>query len=125
MKSFTSAIGEAKLASPSASAGREEAVSTLARTVSIHIIGPMKLHLVLGWLVAISLLAPFSHAAESATPDPASTNWTTSHDHKNMMDQLGIAKLRPGPAGRRGATNEANYDESKANPFPNLPDPRT
>ncbi len=85
----------------------------------------MKLHLVLGWLVAISLLAPFSHAAESATPDPASTNWTTSHDHKNMMDQLGIAKLRPGPAGRRGATNEANYDESKANPFPNLPDPLT
>lgn len=40
-----------------------------------------------------------------------------------MLDQLGITKLRPGPSGRRGATNEANYDESKANPFPNLPDP--
>jgi hypothetical protein len=42
-----------------------------------------------------------------------------------MMQQLGITKLRPGPSGRAGATNEANYDESKANPFPDLPDPLT
>jgi hypothetical protein len=70
-----------------------------------------------------ALLTSNSRAAEPTTPDPASTNWTTAHDHKNMMDQLGITKLRPGPSGRRGATNEANYDESKANPFPNLPDP--
>jgi hypothetical protein len=42
-----------------------------------------------------------------------------------MMEQLGITKLRPGPSGRRGATNEANYDPAKANPFPDLPDPLT
>jgi hypothetical protein len=42
-----------------------------------------------------------------------------------MMEQLGIKLLRPGPSGRTGATNEANYDPAMANPFPNLPDPLT
>ena len=42
-----------------------------------------------------------------------------------MMEQLGIKKLRPGPSGRAGATNSANYDPAKANPFPDLPDPLT
>jgi len=42
-----------------------------------------------------------------------------------MMDQLGIRALRPGPSGDENAPNHANYDESKANPFPNLPDPLT
>jgi len=40
-----------------------------------------------------------------------------------MKDQLGIVRLRPGPSGRAGATNAANYDPAEANPFPNLPDP--
>lgn len=39
-----------------------------------------------------------------------------------MMDQLGIRALRLGPSGNETAPNHANYDESKANPFPNLPD---
>jgi lysophospholipase L1-like esterase len=42
-----------------------------------------------------------------------------------MMDQLGIKALRPGPSGDEKAPNHANYDESKANPFPNLPDAQT
>jgi hypothetical protein len=42
-----------------------------------------------------------------------------------MMDQLGIQRLRPGPSGQPGATNSANYDPAKANPFPDLPDPLT
>src|SRR3954469_19476605 len=54
-----------------------------------------------------------------------STNWTAAQDHKQMMEQLGIKKLRPGPSGRTGATNSANYDPAKANPYPNLPDPLT
>ena len=40
-----------------------------------------------------------------------------------MMDQLGIKALRPGPSGNEKAPNHANYDESQANPFPNIPDP--
>lgn len=39
-----------------------------------------------------------------------------------MMDQLGIKALRPGPSGDEKAPNHANYDESLANPYPNLPD---
>jgi lysophospholipase L1-like esterase len=39
-----------------------------------------------------------------------------------MMEQLGIRALRPGPSGNESAPNHANYDESTANPFPNLPD---
>lgn len=39
-----------------------------------------------------------------------------------MMTQLGIRKLRPGPSGNENAPNHANYDESLANPFPNLPE---
>ncbi len=39
-----------------------------------------------------------------------------------MLDQLGVKALRPGPSGNESAPNAANYDESKANPFPNLPD---
>lgn len=38
-----------------------------------------------------------------------------------MMDQLGIRVLRPGANGDEKAPNHANYDESKANPFPGLP----
>jgi hypothetical protein len=42
-----------------------------------------------------------------------------------MMDQLGIKALRPGPSGDENSPNHANYDESKANPYPNLPDSLT
>jgi hypothetical protein len=50
------------------------------------------------------------------------TNWTNVEDHQNMMDQLGIKALRPGPSGQESAPNHANYDEATANPYPNLPD---
>lgn len=50
---------------------------------------------------------------------------TAAEDHKNMMEQLGIKALRPGPSGNESAPNHANYDEATANPFPVLPDPLT
>ncbi|MFY9727349.1 MAG: GDSL-type esterase/lipase family protein [Bryobacteraceae bacterium] len=53
---------------------------------------------------------------------PQPKNWTAAEDHQNMMDQLGIKALRPGPSGNENAPNHANYDESQANPFRNLPD---
>ena len=49
-------------------------------------------------------------------------NWTAQQDHQNMMDQLGIKSVRPGPNGNEKASDHANYDESKANVFPGLPD---
>lgn len=68
----------------------------------------------------ISGQTPATNSANSA-PEPL--NWTAQQDHRNMMEQLGIKALRPGPSGRSGATNSANYDPAKANPYPDLPDP--
>lgn len=48
----------------------------------------------------------------------------TEEDHADMMRQLGITELRPGKNGNPapGQTNQANYDEAHANPFPDWPD---
>jgi hypothetical protein len=51
--------------------------------------------------------------------------FTADQDRQNMMDQLGIKALRPGFSGNENAPNHANYDEAKANPYPNVPDPLT
>ncbi|HTU88671.1 MAG TPA: CotH kinase family protein [Gemmataceae bacterium] len=57
-------------------------------------------------------------------PAPAPVKMTTQEDHKRMMRLLKIASLRTGADGRNPrASNAANYDESKANPYPELPDP--
>src|SRR5687767_1449257 len=45
-------------------------------------------------------------------------------DHRGMMELLNIDSIRRGANGNDpNASNAANYDESKANPFPDLPDP--
>ena len=67
-------------------------------------------------------LAYCSSAATDDSKSPEPLNWTADQDHKNMMEQLGIRHLRPGPSGNPTATNSANYDQAKANPFPDLPD---
>ena len=59
--------------------------------------------------------------AQDAPTSPTPVNFTTEQDHQNMMDQLGIKALRPGPSGDEKAPNHANYDEALANPYPNLP----
>ncbi len=48
---------------------------------------------------------------------------TTQQDHERMLGLLGITALRPGPSGNPKAPNAANSDETKANPYANLPDP--
>jgi hypothetical protein len=63
------------------------------------------------------LITPFA-VAQQAGP----LNWTAEQDHQNMMDQLGIKSLRPGPSGNEKDANHANYDETKANAFGELPD---
>jgi hypothetical protein len=48
----------------------------------------------------------------------------TVKDYQNMLQQLEITSVRPGVDGNNlNAPNAANYDEAKANPYPNLPDP--
>ena len=53
-----------------------------------------------------------------------SINKLSNEDHQDMLKQLSITSLRPGANGSdTKAANAANYDEAKANPFPNLPNP--
>jgi hypothetical protein len=70
-----------------------------------------------------ALLSAVAGIGQSSSPAPVT--FTADQDHQNMMDQLGIKALRPGPSGNEKAPNHANYDESNANPYPNLPDPLT
>ena len=53
---------------------------------------------------------------------PKIVTLTTIEDHQNMLRQLQITSLRPGPNGNEAAPNHANYDEALANPFPQLPE---
>ncbi len=61
--------------------------------------------------------------AVAQTIPPQPVTFTSDQDHQNMMDQLAIKALRPGPSGDEKAPNHANYDEAKANPYPDVPDP--
>jgi hypothetical protein len=48
--------------------------------------------------------------------------FTVEQDHRQMLQQLGITKLRPGRSGDEKSPHAANYDEAKANPYPHLPE---
>ena len=76
----------------------------------------------------LSFFFIFTLATRAVAQQPPAT-FTAEQDHENMMEQLGIKTLRPGPSADAAAVNHANYDESLANPYPVLPDvltfPRT
>jgi hypothetical protein len=76
---------------------------------------------------ALILLAFVSCSAqtvpESSAPVSGSSGLTAAQDHQRMLDLLAIKDLRPGVSHDRTAPNPVNYDESKANPWPKLPDP--
>ena len=81
-------------------------------------------------IVTAALLAMLSVPAAAQEPkaagNPAPRQLTAPQDHKLMMEALGIKSLRKGANGRNpNAPNAANYDESKANPYPSLPDALT
>ena len=74
-------------------------------------------------LVFTAMQAAAQNASQpSAGKYPPPVTLSAEQDHQNMMDQLGIKALRPGPSGNENDVNHANYDESKANPCPVLPD---
>jgi hypothetical protein len=72
---------------------------------------------------ALFFVATLSAALQAQSPAPPVVELTTQQDHRRMLDLLGIQALRPGPSGNPKAPNAANADESKANPYPVLPDP--
>jgi hypothetical protein len=63
-------------------------------------------------------------AVSPAFGDDSPVQLSAQADHRRLLDLLKIKELRPGANGRDAkAPNAANYDESKANPYPKLPDP--
>src|SRR5688572_7680669 len=83
----------------------------------------MKLNILRAGLRMVLAFAQLAHSADPVT-QPTTNAWTAQQDHKKMMELLGITSLRRGADPRNPqATNAVNYDESKANPFPKLPDP--
>jgi len=84
---------------------------------------PKRLFLAVATIIGVLAAAPLP--ASWAQAPPSTANWTAEQDHQNMMDQLKITALRPGPSGDENAPNHANYDEAQANPFPNIPDALT
>ncbi|HKQ06976.1 MAG TPA: acetylxylan esterase [Blastocatellia bacterium] len=63
-------------------------------------------------------------SSQDARSLPAPVEMTAQQDHQRMMELLHITSLRPGAdPNKPNAPNAVNYDESKANPYPKLPDP--
>ena len=79
----------------------------------------------LNLILVCSLVAVVADRGALAQDAQPPVTMTSDQEHQNMMDQLGIKALRPGPSGNEKAPNHANYDESLANPYPNFPDPLT
>ncbi|UTA68429.1 S9 family peptidase [Emticicia sp. 21SJ11W-3] len=75
------------------------------------------------WLLSTCVVAQKAASSKAQLPSPVT--FTDQQDHENMMQQLGIKRLRPGPSGNESAPNHANYDEAMANPCPVLPDALT
>ncbi|HEX3626640.1 MAG TPA: acetylxylan esterase [Verrucomicrobiae bacterium] len=76
-------------------------------------------------LTATALAADTNRSSTASTDTTAADlKATTEADQQRMMRLLGITALRPGRDGSHtNAPNYANYDESIANPYPELPDP--
>jgi hypothetical protein len=84
---------------------------------------PARVPRLVRWSFGPALLALVVIPARGDEPTPP-VQLTAQEDHKRMMDLLKIKELRKGANGSNPkAPNAANYDESKANPYPKLPDP--
>src|SRR5580658_830444 len=70
----------------------------------------------------VSIILSTSFVLLAQAPPPVQL--TAQEDRQRLMDLLHITSLRNGANGSNPqAPNYANYDESKANPYPELPDP--
>ena len=76
-------------------------------------------------VAAGTLLFQVARAADAGGQAPP-VKLTKEEDHQRLMDLLHMTEIR---RGRDGTNKEspffANYDEAKANPYPDLPDPLT
>ncbi|HEY6487547.1 MAG TPA: hypothetical protein VIY99_00355 [Terracidiphilus sp.] len=82
------------------------------------------------WPVFLTFASRYLHASgeQASTPAaavPAPVHLTATEDRERLLGLLGLkdAEMRPRPSGDAKAPNATNYDEGKANVYPNLPDP--
>jgi hypothetical protein len=80
---------------------------------------------VLTVVLFVMVFAPSgSRAFQAPQSGPTPAQLAAQEDRQAMLDLLHITSLRQGANGNDPkAPNYANYDESKANPYPNAPDP--
>lgn len=79
----------------------------------------------LNLLITTLLFVCFANAQQTkidSTNYPRLVTFTGNQDHENMKQQLGIKTLRPGYSGNNADPNHANYDTTKSDPCPQLPD---
>jgi hypothetical protein len=75
--------------------------------------------------LALALIAGFvqsSYSQEATDTKPTPVIFSTQEDHQNMLQQLGITKLRRGRDANQESEFKANYEEDKANIYGDLPD---
>ena len=84
------------------------------------------------WPTFLTFAARYLHGPELSVPAtstsveaPQPVHLTAEQDRKRMLDLLGIkeSELRRRPEGDPRSPNATNYDEARANVYPNLPDP--
>ena len=57
------------------------------------------------------------------TPEQLAIQAASEKEHRRELDALGIKELRPGADGDASSPHAANYDETKADIYPKIPDP--
>jgi hypothetical protein len=72
-------------------------------------------------LLLIPMCLQIKAQKQTSVSNPKPVVFTAEEDHQNMMDQLGIKALRPGPKSEPDVPGHANYDQSIADPYPDLP----
>lgn len=78
----------------------------------------------MGMIAATTWRAGLAQGAAQAASDSQPPAMTAEQDHQRVMDLLHITSIRRGADGMDPKSPyAANYDESKANPYPVLPDP--
>jgi hypothetical protein len=81
---------------------------------------PQSFGKLLGLIALVLATAPPARGDDLPSP----VVLTAEEDHRRTMELLGIKELRRGANPRDpAAPNAVNYDEAKANPYPDLPDP--
>src|SRR5215204_6419380 len=94
----------------------------MARKIFVRFSIARAIHVMVSGLM-IGITGP-TLAQQTSLPSPVVLN--AEQDHRRLLDLLKISKLRPGANPRNtDPASQPNYDESKANPYPNLPDPLT